>query len=167
MDLSEEIDALSVDFAEALVVIRTRENMGYGRSMNLGMMMSPWAELWLCANADVEFPPSSIQSVLPTIDRETRSGAMLFMLGIHFSAVILTQYLVRKVGYFDANLWPAYVEDCDLMLRVRMAAVGLEFDVESISDVDWEVPGHYRYLQPKPSLLHVGQQGSTGSIASR
>ena len=75
------------------------------------------------------------------------------MLGIHFSAVVFTQHLVRKVGYFDENLWPAYVEDCDLMLRVCMAAVGLEFDVDSISDVDWEVPGHYRYLQPKPSIL--------------
>ena len=53
------------------------------------------------------------------------------------------------------------------MLRVRMAAVGLEFDVDSISDVDWEVPGHYRYLQPKPSLLHVGQRGSTGSIGQQ
>ena len=167
IDLSKEIDSLSTDFAESLVVIRTRENMGYGRSMNLGMKLSPWAEWWLCTNADVEFPPSSIQSVLPTIDRETRSGAMLFMLGIHFSAVILTQHLVRKVGYFDENLWPAYVEDCDLMLRVRIAAVGLEFDVDSISDVDWEVPGHYRYLQPKPSLLHVGQQGSTGSIGQQ
>ena len=52
------------------------------------------------------------------------------------------------------------------MLRVRIAAVGLEFDVDSISDVDWEVPGHYRYLQPKPSLLHVGQQGSTGDEQS-
>ena len=167
IDLSKEIDALSTDFAESLVVIRTRENMGYGRSMNLGMKLSPWAEWWLCTNADIEFPPSSMQSVLPTIDREARSGAMLFMLGIHFSAVVFTQHLVRKVGYFDENLWPAYVEDCDLMLRVRMAAVGLEFDVDSISDVDWEVPGHYRYLQPKPSLLHVGQQGSTGSIGQQ
>mmetsp|Transcript_8472 Transcript_8472/g.35409 ORF Transcript_8472/g.35409 Transcript_8472/m.35409 type:complete len:769 (+) Transcript_8472:266-2572(+) len=167
VDLSEEIDALSTDFAETLVVIRTRENMGYGRSMNLGMKLSPWAEWWLCTSADVEFPPSSMQSVLPTIDREARSGAMLFMLGIHFSAVVLTQHLVQKVGYFDENLWPAYVEDCDLMLRVRMAAVGLEFDVDSISDVDWEVPGHYRYLQPKPSLLHVGQRGSTGSIGQQ
>ena len=167
IDLNEELNALSTDFGESLVVIRTGENMGYGRSMNLGMKLSPWAEWWLCTNADVEFPSSSLQSVLPTIDRETSSGTKLFMLGIHFSAVVLTHHLVRKVGYFDANIWPAYVEDCDLMLRIRVAAVGLNFDIESISEVDWEVPGQYRYLQPKPSFLHVGQQSSTGSIGKQ
>lgn len=163
-DLSAELDTLFADYGDFLVVVHAKENMGFGRSMNLGMKLSSWAEWWLCLNADVQFPSSSLQSVLPTIETETRNGTMLFMLGIHFSAVVLTQHLVQNVGYFDANIWPAYVEDCDLMLRVRVAAGGLDFDIDSISDVDWEVPGQYRYLQAIPGILHVGQQGSAGSV---
>ena len=165
--LHEEIKALSAVLGDNLVVVKTGMNVGYGNSINIGMKLTPWASWWLCTNADVRFPPSSLRSVIPTIQRETASGTMLFMLGIHFSAVVLTKHLIHKVGYFDEVIWPAYVEDCDLMLRVRLFAGDMDADVENFNGSDFEAPGHYRYLYPTPGLEHVGQQGSANLLAQR
>ena len=136
------------------------ENLGFSRSLNLGMrIVSGWAPWWLCANADIGYTPGALMSVIPLVWKDHASGTLLYMLGQGFSAIIFTTHLISKVGLFDEHIWPAYVEDCDLMLRVRMA-VG---DV-NINDHEGGEQGKYYYLQPEPALQHVGGQGSSSSF---
>ena len=138
-----------------LQVVYLKENLGFAKSMNLGMkIVRSWASWWLCANADIIYTPGALGSVLPVIWGDHGNGTMLYMLGHGFSAIALTQHLLSRVGFFDEHIWPAYVEDCDLMLRVRLVAGDLPLH----SDQGGE-SGKYFYLQPTPGLEHVGGQG--------
>ena len=136
-------------------VVYLKENFGFAKSMNLGMkLVGNWASWWLCANADIIYTPGALDSVLPFIWEDHGNGTMLYMLGHGFSAIIFTQHLLSRVGFFDEHIWPAYVEDCDLMLRVRMVAGDLPIHADQGGET-----GKYFYLQPSPGLKHIGGQG--------
>lgn len=142
-----------------LDVIQLEENLGFARSMNLGMRkVRNWAPWWLCVNVDINYPPGALLSVLPMIWDDHRNGTLLYMLGHGFSAIILTKTLLARVGMFDEHIWPAYVEDCDLMLRVRM----LVGDANSNHHEGGE-SGKYLYLNPNPPFHHIGGQGSSSN----
>jgi len=135
-----------------LDVIQLEENLGFARSMNLGMRkVQNWAPWWLCVNVDISYPPGALSSVLPTIWDDHRNGTLLYMLGHGFSAIILTKTLLAQVGMFDEHIWPAYVEDCDLMLRVRMWVGDANLNHHEGGE-----SGKYLYLTPNPPLHHIG-----------
>lgn len=142
-----------------LDVVFSKENLGFARSMNVGIRkIRNWAPWWFCVNADIYYPPGALMSVAPFIWQDHLKGTILYMLGHGFSAIVFTTHLFSKVGLFDEHIWPAYVEDCDLMLRVRMV-VG---DVH-IKDNTGGESGKYHYLQPNPAFHHVGGQGSNSN----
>mmetsp|Transcript_14460 Transcript_14460/g.59002 ORF Transcript_14460/g.59002 Transcript_14460/m.59002 type:complete len:419 (-) Transcript_14460:5613-6869(-) len=146
-----------------LEVILTGENMGFARSMNLGMRkVMTWAPWWLCANADISYPPASLMSIVPHVWEDYQSGTVLYMLGHGFSAIIFTRHLISKVGLYDEHIWPAYVEDCDLMLRVRMAVGDVNID-----NHEGGAAGKYYYLHPEPAFHHIGGQGSSSNSGYR
>ena len=146
-----------------LQVLFLKENLGFARSMNMGMRLaSAWAPWWLCVNADISYTPGALLSVIPLIWKDHVNGTFLYMLGHGFSAIIFTRRFVSEVGLYDEHIWPAYVEDCDLMLRVRMT-VG---DVNKNHHEGGE-SGKYLYLQPAPPLMHVGGQGSSSNSRFR
>ena len=73
---------------------------------------------------DVSFP-KGLGELARAITAEIKEReTMVFMTAAHFSAVAVSRHMVRRVGVFDEALWPAYVEDCDLMMRVRLEAGG-------------------------------------------
>ena len=150
--IQEQFDTehLSVHYAE--------KNMGFGPALNFGMQSILWADWWLCTSVDVLYPPRSLSSVVPFIQRQVVNGAMLFMLH-DFAAVVFTRHMVARVGYFDEHIWPAYVEDCDLMLRVRKEAEKNN-EISNYTREVVNVTGEYYALNPTPSLVHAGQRGS-------
>ena len=143
---------------EHLFVHYAEKNMGFGPALNFGMQSISWANWWLCTSVDVLYPPHSLNSVVPFIHGQFAKGAMLFMLH-DFAAVVFTRHMVARVGYFDDHIWPAYVEDCDLMLRVRKEAEK-NHEISNATREVVNVTGEYYALNPTPSLKHAGQRGS-------
>ena len=113
------ISKLQVDIPDVfLQVVRLDENLGFARSMNMGMrLVSTWAPWWLCVNADISYPPGALMSVVPLVWEDHVNGTLLYLLGHGFSATIFTRSLLTKIGLYATHM-AAYVEDCDLMLRV-------------------------------------------------
>ena len=109
-------------------------------------------------NVDISYPAGALSSVLPVIWDDYRNGTLLYMLGHGFSAIVLTRTLLARVGMFDEHIWPAYVEDCDLMLRVRML-VG----EANVNHHEGGESGKYLYLNPNPLFHHIGGQGSSSN----
>ena len=145
--------------ARALDVIFLGENHGFARSMNLGMRkVQEWAPWWLCVNADISYPPGALMSIIPFIWDDHLNGTVLYMLGHGFSAIVFTRHLVSRVGLFDEHIWPAYVEDCDLMLRVRLSVGDVNID-----DSNGGEKGKYHNLHPIPAFQHTGGQGSSSN----
>ena len=145
-----------------LLVHFSGKNLGFGPSLNFGMRALAWADWWLCTSVDITFPPNALRTVVPFINDELSAGTMLYMLR-DFAAIALTKHMIERVGYFDEHIWPAYVEDCDLMLRVRLEAETRGELKEANARESVNVTGEYYALVPSPPLRHVGQLGTRQS----
>lgn len=139
-----------------LTVVYVGENLGYGRAMNLGMkLVSPWAPWWLCTNADISFPPEALRSVISFVWDDHKNGTLIYLLANGFAVNVLTRAAIKEVGMYDEHIWPAYVEDCDLMLRIRLVTGNV-----NTNPINGGQPGKYHNLIPSPQFLHAGGQGS-------
>ena len=102
-------------------------------------------------NADVSFG-AGLLDFTKLVQQETRElETMAFTTEVGFSALAVTKHMVRRVGLFDEAIWPAYVEDCDLMLRIRRTG--------KPDDPMLGVPGQYMYY-PHLQVNHKGSQSS-------
>lgn len=137
-------------------VIYAGENLGYGRAMNLGMkLVLPWAPWWLCTNADISFPPGALKSVISFVWDDYKNGTLVYLLANGFAVNVLTRATITEVGMYDEHIWPAYVEDCDLMLRIRLVAGNVNTD-----PINGGQAGKYHNINPSPAFIHAGGQGS-------
>ncbi|MCK4806148.1 MAG: hypothetical protein KAT09_00805 [Candidatus Aegiribacteria sp.] len=83
-------------------------------------------------NSDVRFHPGDIDRMI-SLAEEAPGKALITVRGPHgklgddwehshgLAACILMPGAFREVGYFDENIFPAYLEDCDYFYRVWLA----------------------------------------------
>lgn len=100
-----------------LCVTRPPSNLGYPGSINLVIKTTAEAPWWCIANADVVFGPGDLARLASVM-----SGPR--WVGINdWRAFGLTFEAVERVGLWDENFWPAYLEDCDYEYRCTLAGV--------------------------------------------
>ena len=100
-------------------VIEPPGNLGYSASVNLVIKSLPAEPFWLIANHDVVFAPGDLQRLAGA----TESGDWGWV-GIHDWRVFgLTAETVERVGLWDENFHPVYVEDCDYERRCTLAGI--------------------------------------------
>ena len=98
--------------------------------------------------ADVSFPIGLVEFARVVTMEVAQRETIVFMTSVDFSALAVSKHMVRRVGVFDQGLWPAGVEDCDLMLRVRLEAGG---GMDIVANV---TGGHMNY--DKYPVEHAG-----------
>lgn len=99
----------------------------------------------MVCTADVSFPIGLVEFARAVAADIAKHETMVFMTSVDFSALAVTKHMVRRIGVFDEGIWPAGVEDCDLMLRVRLEAGG---------GIDNVTGGHMKY--DKYPVTHGG-----------
>lgn len=96
-------------------------NLGCGSSWNHVMLSVP-ASWWMFAGNDIRFLPGSLEKMARAADLFQHSHAAIF--GNHgHSWFIQTKLGTRKVGLYDPNIFPAYLEDCDWMYRRQLTGI--------------------------------------------
>ncbi|HKI95465.1 MAG TPA: glycosyltransferase [Gemmatimonadales bacterium] len=100
-------------------VIRMPINFGIGASWNLAMKVTPDAPWWAHINDDVVFAPGDLDAFVTAMD--TEQARVVTLQG--FSAFGINRAAVERVGWFDENFHPAYLEDCDYEYRCKLADV--------------------------------------------
>ena len=100
-------------------VIRIPGNLGVAGSWNLAMKTTPRADWWAIVNDDIVFAPGDLERLAEMMaDPGPRIAVM-----DGFAAFGINRAALARVGYFDENFVPAYVEDCDMEWRARLVGV--------------------------------------------
>ena len=100
-------------------VIDMPGNIGYPMSVNLVIWSLPHEPYWLFANHDVVFAPGDLQRLIGA----TESGDWGWVGVRDWRVFGLTAEAVSRVGLWDENFHPVYVEDCDYEYRCTLAGV--------------------------------------------
>ncbi|GAQ78373.1 hypothetical protein KFL_000120210 [Klebsormidium nitens] len=123
----DELDMLAaIDELQELIgrsffkVVRSGCNRGCAGGWNTivhSTLDSPW---WLIINDDAAFVPGALRTLY---DYVSSNPNVAFYKLTAYQVFIITQRAVAEVGVFDENIWPAYVEDCDYDLRLKLSGV--------------------------------------------
>ena len=109
-------------YLKNIKVINFPSNMGVSFAWNFiikSYFMSPY---WIISSHDVSFPPGLLKEIAETA--EDKEVAMIHPFkGEYgkgsFDLFIITEKAVQEVGLFDENLYPAYGEDLDYLMRLE------------------------------------------------
>jgi len=100
-------------------VINVPNNIGVAASWNLGIKCYATSPYWVFMGNDVEWLPGTLEKISEISNEEN------FLISNYgFNAFSLGANIVKRVGLFDENYFPAYYEDEDFESRVRMAGLG-------------------------------------------
>lgn len=95
-------------------IIRVPYGLGLQGAWNLIIKSTPYADRWLLVNDDCKFQPGA----LAIIDAEAKSDAITFTdTQPVWSAFVLGEEVVDKVGLFDESFYPIYYCDNDYERR--------------------------------------------------
>jgi GT2 family glycosyltransferase len=89
-------------------------NFGVAASWNLGIKSYPHSEYWLFAAIDITILPDTLEKTAKECTKEN-----LTISNYGFSYFAVGSEIVKKIGLFDENYYPAYHEDVDFEKRVR------------------------------------------------
>lgn len=130
-----------------------KNNAGVSASWNYGIKVndSCTGEPWVVSNFDLIFSEGSIKKLLEPL----QNGYDLVTLERGYCLWGANKSLFDKVGYFDENFFPAYIEDLDFDRRVQLhpdvKKVTLALP-EIIHESSSTVRGHYN--KPLGDVLH-------------
>ena len=108
------------DLVENLWHLEVPYGLGLQGAWNLVIKATPYAARWLLVNDDCRFEPGALE----IIDREAKSDTLAFTdCAPVWSAFVLGEEVVRKVGLFDEAFYPLYYCDNDYERRADHAEV--------------------------------------------
>lgn len=123
-ELDQELDALKSirhKFVKKITVTHLPANIGCSGAWNLIIkcyMMSPY---WIIVNDDVAFGPGLLKEMHDLVNKDPYLGMIHpnkgdFNLG-SWDLFLIRDFIVQQFGLFDENLYPAYCEDADYIMR--------------------------------------------------
>ena len=112
-------------------------NMGVSGSWNWILDDSSDAAYWLFVGNDIEFLPGDLARIDAFVREHPDYVVMPCNHGHSLFAV--TAAGKERIGYFDANIFPAYLEDSDQMRRIALAGAPWQ-DVPGVRALHGEAP---------------------------
>lgn len=132
----------------ALEVYRPAHNLGAAASWNCIMQCNKDAGYWLLVGNDIQFSPGDLGKIDGFVGDHPDYAIMPANWGHSLFAV--TRAGLDRIGFFDENFYPAYLEDSDHMRRVQLAGAPWQ-DVPDIHAIHGEPPtwgSHTIYADP-------------------
>ena len=117
-----KLNNINNKFIKKLHITHLPTNIGVATAWNLiikSYLMEPY---WVIANHDVAFTPGLLEEIAQeAINKDItmiHPHAANYNLG-SYDLFVITEKGVRDIGLFDENLYPAYGEDCDFIMRIE------------------------------------------------
>lgn len=122
--LDQELDDLKKinhKFVKKISVTNLPANIGCSGAWNLIIKCFMQSPYWIIANDDVAFGPGFLEEMVSVVNSDPEAGLIHgnpgdFTAG-SWDLFLLRDHVVREYGLFDENLYPAYCEDADYLMR--------------------------------------------------
>lgn len=127
--ITDELESIKLkknEFVKNLFISHMPSNLGVACSWNLvikSFVMSPY---WVIVNDDVAFTPGLLQELHDKAADEKWGMIHPFQGDFNLGAwdfFLIKDWVVRTHGLFDENLYPAYCEDADYIMRLIVKPV--------------------------------------------
>ena len=126
----------------------------------------------IVVNADIAFYPNILFTLAHQVEAALVSnkkfgiGFTSLCCGSEWSAVVFTTRVAQEVGLMDENFYPAYYEDEDYGIRIRLAGLqAVKFDNTAL--LHGELDGSKDYLSGLFSELYLNPRNDADSQAWR
>jgi|WetSurSiteA1Bulk_404760.scaffolds.fasta_scaffold77398_1 GT2 family glycosyltransferase len=136
-DVKAAIDQITAKYPTKVTVHTPGKNTGVAGGWNwiFTHFDKPW---YFIAGNDVMFTPGDLDKMVSAAWNEYETIGMLFGNQGH-NAYIMTKACLDKVGLFDENFYPAYLEDCDYSRRMGLLDMHAR-DVQDCHIIHGEAP---------------------------
>lgn len=122
-EITEELDLLAKikhKYIEKITVCHLPANIGCGGAWNMIIKCYMNSPFWIITNHDIAFTPGFLQEMIE-ISNDSEIGMIHgnsgdFNIG-GYDLFLIRDWVVQKYGLFDENLYPAYNEDADYIMR--------------------------------------------------
>jgi GT2 family glycosyltransferase len=117
----ENLKKLEQPFVKNLTIVHLPSNLGVSTAWNLiikSYLMSPY---WIITNDDIAFTEGFLQEMVEAA-KDSETG-MVHGYGGDFGIgawdlFLIKDWVIQEYGLFDENLYPAYCEDADYIMRL-------------------------------------------------
>ena len=138
-DLNEELNDLisntTNEFIKNLKVYHMPYNIGCGAAWNMIINSFMKSKYWVLASHDCSFGVGFLKEMYDkALDNEigmVHGNGGEFGLGA-YDLFLIKSCVVQSHGYFDENLYPAYGEDVDYIMRLQNKPIKKSVDLKSI-----------------------------------
>jgi len=142
-EITTELDLLKNykhKYINKIKVVHMPHNIGCSGAWNLiikSYILSPY---WIIVNHDVKFGPGALEQFYLSSSDNTygivHGEEDRFNLG-KWDLFLIKDWVIKKCGLFDENLYPAYGEDVDYLMRIFNT--GIKFKMLNISYIHGDV----------------------------
>jgi len=117
----DEMTKLNPEFIQLIRVVHMPSNLGVSGSWNLIIKSYMMAPFWILVNDDVAFCPGFLKEMYEAATNDPEVGLIHgnsgdFGVG-SWDLFLIRDHIIQKFGLFDENLYPAYNEDADYIMR--------------------------------------------------
>lgn len=96
-------------------VLSMPSNIGVAASWNMAIKCFPHAPYWLIGSNDNQW----ISGSMAKMEKESNPNSLVFS-SVGWNTFSIGSELVKAIGLFDENYYPAYHEDTDYIERIRL-----------------------------------------------
>lgn len=130
----DELITLKHKFIDRIKVTHLPSNIGCGGAWNLIIKSYMKEPYWFIATHDIEFSPGMLEAMYKqtiNTDYGMIHAKKSDWGGGAYDIFVLKDWVVKKCGLFDENLYPAYAEDVDYYIRTKNESIPVRFlDIE-------------------------------------
>lgn len=123
-ELTQELDLIAKqphEFIQKIHVVHMPSNVGVSTVWNLFIKWFMNAPYWIIMNDDVAFAPSLLAEFNSSAYNNPNVGLIHAYEGEYntgsWDLFLIRDFVIQQYGLFDENLYPAYCEDADYLLR--------------------------------------------------
>lgn len=122
--IDEELNNLTKithKFVKNIKVCHLPANIGASGAFNLIIKCYMLAPYWVIVNDDVAFAPGFLREMASAVEEDPDIGIVHghpgdFNIG-SWDVFLIRENIIKEFGLFDENLYPAYCEDADYLMR--------------------------------------------------
>lgn len=124
-----ELKDINHPFIEKILICNLPSNLGVSASWNLIIKSYMMAPYWIICSNDVAFTPGFLKEMVDK-SKDDETG-IVQPNGHHglgsYEVLLLKDFVIEKCGLFDENLYPAYTEDIDYILKIKKHNIKKQF----------------------------------------